>query len=314
MKTKLVIGIILLLLHYPIKADVMVGVWNIENLSPTIKRGFPERQGSEQFGPRTNGQLDKIADHIKNDLKVSAIMLTEIHGDQELATHNKSSQLDYIEERLGDKWDYWIGQSGGKQRIAFLYNKDEVRLLDIWEIQVPKIKVQGSDIYHRDPLVAHVKFREGGNDVFIVGLHLKSVQTNVHNHMAAVAKLLGVLSDAKGRKNHGLPRLSVENEVIVMGDLNDSSHNKNGFKFLFDYFEGVGYTHLGDAEDYPDTRVNGSEIDHVFVSKKLKAEVVNDSFKVHVIGETEVERDRYRKTYSDHYPITVKLRTHADND
>ncbi|WP_444994755.1 endonuclease/exonuclease/phosphatase family protein [Aliikangiella sp. IMCC44359] len=312
MKLKAISFLSLLLVHCIACADVTVGVWNIENLSPTVKRGFPELRGSKQHKPRSEEQLDKIANYIKNDLKASALMLTEIHGDQDQVSYNRSSQLDHIEENLGSNWKYWLGKSGGKQRIAFLYDTSIIEVIDIQELEVPPLKVQGTDIYHRDPLLAHIRFKDGGNDLFMVGLHLKSVQTNVHNHMAAVSKLLGILSDTKGRKSYGLPTLSEENEVIVMGDLNDSSHDDPNFKFIFDYFKGAGYKHLGDADNYPDTRVNGSEIDHILVSKKLKAEVVSGSFKVHTVPDS--QRKSYRKIYSDHFPITVALKTHEDTD
>ncbi|MEQ8691120.1 MAG: hypothetical protein RIC89_09845 [Pseudomonadales bacterium] len=35
-------------------ADVTIGVWNIENLSSTVTRGFPELKGSNKLPPRTN--------------------------------------------------------------------------------------------------------------------------------------------------------------------------------------------------------------------------------------------------------------------
>ncbi len=305
---------ILLTWTLSVSAEVTVGVWNIENLSPTAKRGFPELQGPRSLDPRTNQQLKKIADHIKDDLKASAMMLTEIHGDRTSGGVKRSSQLDVIVNELGPSWKYWLGQTGGKQSIAFLYDENDVELLRAWELKVPDVEVQGSDIYDRDPLVVHVRFKPNLNDILMVGLHLKSVQTNVHNHMAAAAKLIGVLADSKGRDNHGLPKVGKEHEVIVMGDLNDSSHKRRGFKFLFDYFEGIGYDHLGNPRRYPDTRVNGSEIDHIFVSKNLKAEVVRGSFKVHTVPENDTARNAYRKDFSDHFPLTVRLETHADTD
>ena len=73
-KLWIVILISTLLSHSYSYADVVVGVWNIENLSPSKKRGFPELKGGNQHGPRPKSALKKIADHISNDLEADALV------------------------------------------------------------------------------------------------------------------------------------------------------------------------------------------------------------------------------------------------
>ncbi|WP_086930659.1 hypothetical protein [Agarilytica rhodophyticola] len=150
---------------------------------------------------------------------------------------------------------------------------------------------------------------EDGNeveDIIIIGLHLKSQQKYVHNHMAAVATLLGFLSDSALREASGLPEVRKEKDVVILGDLNDSAHKRHGFKYLFDYLEGVDYVHLHpDSGTYPLTRVGGSQIDHIFVSSGLEDIINGDSFKVHY--KAGISNSKYRKDYSDHYPVTVNL-------
>ena len=99
-----------------------------------------------------------------------------------------------------------------------------------------------------------------------------------------------------------------------MGALNDSAHRKSGFNYIFDYLKGVGYVHLGaDFVRYPATRVNGSQIDHVFVSEDLyTTSIDSDTFKVHVTPKS--ERADYRKVFSDHFPVCVDLTAYEDDD
>ncbi|QDU50483.1 endonuclease/exonuclease/phosphatase family protein [Gimesia panareensis] len=299
--------------------EFRIGVWNIEKLSTRSKRGFPEWKGDKQVDPRTDAQLKKVANYIRDDLKADALMLIEIDDDGPDGTSLKprSAQLDFIESELGDNWDYYLGRTGGDLRIGFLFNKNRIKLRKIVNLTANEFKVADEDVYDRDPLFVHISLLENGqpqNDFLFVGLHLKSQQKFVHNHMAAVAKLLGDLGSKTVREDLRLPTLSEENEIIVVGDMNDGAIERNGFKYMFDYFEGVGYDHLGpDSDAYDDTRVNGSKIDHIFVSKNMIGQIVKpNTFKVH--GVPNSKRDNYRKTYSDHFPVTVEVSSQSDND
>ncbi|MCG8602892.1 MAG: endonuclease/exonuclease/phosphatase family protein [Verrucomicrobiales bacterium] len=127
--------------------------------------------------------------------------------------------------------------------------------------------------------------------------------------MAAVAKLLGDLSSEHVMDDLGMP--TNEKEIVIAGDLNDSSHKKSGFRYIFDYFEGVDYTHLGPSP-YPRTRTNrgGSEIDHIFVSESLmeSGAVDENTFKVWGVENTPEKNKEYRDDYSDHFPLTFKIK------
>lgn len=283
-----------------------IGVWNIENLSPTRRRGFPELRRNRSLRPRTDQQLETIAQYL-DEIGPDALVVTEIDPD---LGGGRSSQLETILNHLGDEWAYELGSEGGGQRIGLIYDKNRVRVKQSIEMIEEEYNIQGSDIADRDPLVWWVELLSDGeayNDLLIVGLHLKSQQRNVHNHMAAVAKVFGDLSDKTVREELGLPSVSVEPEVAILGDMNDSAHRRRNFKFIFDYARGLGYTHLGsDLPEYPGTRVNGSEIDHVFVSEDLVDLVVQGSFRVHGVTSRSQIR-RYRETFSDHFPVTFDL-------
>jgi len=291
--------------------EFRVGVWNIENLSPTAKRGFPELTGQNQFGPRNTDQLKDIADYIRNDVQADALVITEIHADIGTQTEPRSSHLDTVVSHLGNNWNYILGRTGGKQRVGFLFDSNRVKLKKIIRFPVGEFKVQGKDIYDRDPLLFWVALLDDSHneavDFLCVGLHLKSQQKFIHNHMVAVGKLFGDLRENSVREDLGIPKKSVENDIVIMGDLNDSAHTRTGFNYIFDYLEAEKYLHQGgNLVVYPDTRVNGSQIDHIFVTKKLFNNFVEqNSFQSYTVLEN--ESFNYRRTFSDHFPVTIDM-------
>lgn len=92
--------------------QVRMGVWNIEKLSTTAQRGFPELQGSQSLDPRSDADLDQIADYIRDELEVDALMVTEIEPDSPDSTPTvpQSAQLNHIAQKLGDNWRYFLAR------------------------------------------------------------------------------------------------------------------------------------------------------------------------------------------------------------
>jgi len=300
---------------------VRIGVWNIEKLSETAQRGFPELRGSQSLNPRTDSDLDKMAEYIKDELAVDALMVTEVEADSPLSTHSvpQSAQLNHVALKLGSNWKYFLGQTGGKLRLGFLFNTDRIKLKKLINLHASEFHVTGRDVLDRDPFIAWISvvddMGQTKNDVMLVCVHLKSIQDRFRNNrMAAMAKLVGDLTDTKTRAALQLPSKHEEREVLILGDCNDSSFDDTGFKYMFDYLAGTGFAHVKPTgSDYPDTRVNGSKIDHIFATSEFLTDTMEPgSFKVHTVPDS--QRAAYRKTFSDHFPVTVALRVQSDGD
>lgn len=287
-----------------------LGVWNVENLGPSSKRGFPELKGNQQLPPRTNAQLKKIADYIQNDLGVDAIMLSEVVPTHEVGGEKRSSQLDTIVTNLVGEWEYRMGSTGQKS-LAFLFNTARIAVRVVAEFSVGKFTIQEKDIFNRDPLVVWIDVLDGNgdpvDDLLLIGLHLKSVQTFRDNHLVAVVKLITELKSFN--KANGID--DSEKDVIILGDMNDSAHRRVRFNYMFEYLDDKGFTHLrNDNGDYPDTRINGSEIDHIFLADHLEFDWIDPgSFTVHVEGQhkNDAKRKAYRRVFSDHFPLTFEF-------
>ena len=301
-----------------------VGVWNIERLSATADRGFPELRGDDQLPPRTDADLQQMAAYIRDELKVDALMISEIEADSPMSTEQKpqSAQLNRVALEMGSNWKYFLGRTGGDMRLGLLFNTDRVQLKKLVNLDAPKFPVSGKDVLDRDPFIAWIAARDQGetkNDVLLVCMHLKSQQGPFKdNRMAAIAKLIGDYKHPKTRELLTLPSPNEEPEVLILGDFNDSSFKSNGFRYLFDYLKGVEFTHIrNNGPNYPHTRVNGSQIDHIFGSKKIiRDSMVSSSFKVHTVpgDDDQPLRMTYRKSLSDHFPVTVDLKLQDDND
>lgn len=310
---------------FPLAAQerLRVGVWNIEKLSATASRGFPELQGSRSLPPRTDADLQKMAEYIRDDLQVDALMVTEVEADSPLSTDDRpqSEQLNRVAEAMGSNWKYFLGRTGDDLRLGLLFNTDRVRLKKIVNLHAPEFSISGKDVLARDPFIAWISaINENGpqNDLILICVHLKSQQGPFKdNRMAAIAKLIGDFNHAQTRSALTLPSKSEEPEAILLGDCNDSSFKLNGFKYMFDYLDGVGFTHVRNASgEYPHTRVNGSQIDHLFATKKVvNSSMVPDSFRVHTVpASPQSKRKSYRKSLSDHFPVTLDIKIRSDDD
>ena len=151
-------------------------------LSSRKKRGFPEFRGNRQFDPRTDSQLSKIAKHIEDDLEIDAMILTEVDDDGNGSPRRpKSEQLSTIVGKMEPEWQYLLGRTGGGQRIGILWNSKRIEIAAIANLDAPEFEVgdfeeEESDVFHRDPLLTHIKFRKPSGethdtDILFVGLH-----------------------------------------------------------------------------------------------------------------------------------------------
>ncbi len=160
-----------------------VGSWNLEWFHAGKSRGFPENtKGGPTYPPRTPNDLTAIAAAIRDTLGMRILILNEINGETrevEGDSQFRSAELDAVVQELGPAFQYLITRSGGSQRVALLWDTRFVRLNAASEIPIPRTVVQGSDLFSRDPLMAHFTFLSNGqpqNDLLIVGVHLASGQ------------------------------------------------------------------------------------------------------------------------------------------
>ncbi len=299
----------------------VVGTWNLEWLRDGAERGFPEyNQGGPRYGPRTDGDYQAIADVLRRRLGASIMVLTEVGGD----AGGHSVELDRLKGFLGGGWGYVLGHTGGQQHVALVYDSAVARPGACREIAVPLEKVDDADVFARDPLVCRFTLldRHGSpqNDLLVVGLHLASGQEKVRNHNRALAILRDSLHALVGPG--GLA--PGERDILIGGDLNSSRYDAAVEDYWTQYDSGPGGLKLVtlspvEGDDYTATRLAGvplfprSKIDYLIASGGLAEEMVQLVAQVHdeLLA---TDFDQFRAHYSDHLPVTVRVRVVPDAD
>jgi endonuclease/exonuclease/phosphatase family metal-dependent hydrolase len=305
-----------------------VGTWNLEHFHDGKNRGFPETLwGGPSYPARTANDLTALAAVIRDSLDAKILILNEVMGEErevEGELHHRSEEMDDLLAQLGPSFQYVITQSGRAQRVVLLYDTRYVRLNAAAEIEIPRIVVQGSDIFYRDPLIGHFTFLYDGepkNDLLVVGLHLISDQEKTRNHDAAMARLLRELDMARA---DGTVLPTAEFDILLGGDLNASRYDNDIEQFFTDLDTGNWKVLAGDI--YPATRLSGvpleprSQIDYLIVTRNtpeqsglLGEEISTSEASVHQ-ELAQGDWQTFRRVFSDHFPVTTCVRVTEDND
>jgi endonuclease/exonuclease/phosphatase family metal-dependent hydrolase len=301
--------------------SIKVATWNLEYFHQTSKRGFPEytRKG-KGLPPRTDSDYQAIADVIE-DLGFSVLMLQEIQGVDDKNDPSiekvKSPALDTLLKKFNGSWAYRVGTTGSKQRLAFLYDTAVVRLNSICEIS-------DGETFERDPLVGHFTILQDGkakNDFVLVSLHLKSGREEVEIHDAEMASLDAGI-DKLLKAGDIIP--SAEADFVLGGDLNADRWDKDVEEF-WDLMEAEDWDVLANDDTYPATRLNkeppedyDSTLDYIIISKweggLAGNEVTETVGNVHSDLVDEWGVVAFRKSLSDHIPVSITVSIRNDDD
>jgi endonuclease/exonuclease/phosphatase family metal-dependent hydrolase len=297
-------------------ACYVVGTWNLEHFRADATRGFPERAG--QISPRSASDIEAIASAIRDTMRARLLTLQEINGRGTSST--TSDEMDELVAALGGSYRYQVARSGGSQRAAFLWDEEFIRINQIFEINIPNQEIQNSDIFARNPFVAHATLLENGqprNDFVFVGLHLASGQQLTQNHDAAMDRLFSELNSLEG-SNSVFP--AGEKDILIGGDLNASWYDTNVEQFFSELNSNGWRVMARPGAGYPSTRVNGSQIDYLIATHQagsfggLIRDEIEDDEAIVWHGLAWNGRFKFRDVFSDHFPVTTCVRSIADTD
>ena len=328
----------------PAEEPVTVTTWNIEHLG-SPGRGFgggfggfgvssvPENSDPLPF--RTEEDLNKIANLIRNELHSDILALQEIGITKRPAGRSRSDQLDKIVaalEESGETWNYFLPHmdktpaKNDEHNIfpAFVWNMKKARLLNVFEMNFQNQVMAGKSLFDRKPLVGYFEaLREDGtvaNDFVLVNVHLASGQDNDENHLIAMTLIEAELSRELSR--HAVR----ESDRIILGDFNDNPASKNTdgsprySPALYEHMKFKGYDNLTSL-DFKTTRMNkylNSLIDHILVNKFAKADVTAGQATIFKPGGGDGDSTLFadwRKSFSDHFPLSFQIKVrNSDND
>lgn len=301
----------------------MVGAWNLEHFSLGAQRGFPEDQrGGPSYPPRSAADFRQIARLIERELGASLMLLTEVDG----VSLTRSPELDRLVEALGPDWDYRLTESGGHQHIAALFDRRALRLSKCVELNFAEEKLDQKDIFTRNPLACFFGFHDPRgrslSDFIVVGVHLASGQNRVKNHNRAMSILVERLHESL--RNGTFP--SGERDLLIGGDFNASRYDRYRERFWDDFdpdgFRLVALAPSAKAE-YPATRLGGvplrpsSQIDYFLASSNRGGALgmlVSPIAQVHTSTLSSLGAEGFRRSLSDHLPVTIRLQVLPDDD
>jgi hypothetical protein len=217
--------------------------------------------------------------------------------------------LEQLAQTTGQSWRAVLGTTGrwddGKtgQSVGFLY--DEARLELLWAeelLDLPRER-DGLPIFHRVPVTACLRDRGTGMDFRAVVVHLKASQgeNDKKKRKFEAEALRDWLLELRGQPNE-------DPDVVVLGDFN-CTYGAEPQAVL----EEAGVVrYLTQVRKEPTIMHFDDPIDQIAPSPQF-AEVLPRSFDAH--GEAAAaDKVAWRTTYSDHYPVTVALHAHEDDD
>ena len=288
--------VLALLLAAPVaaqnSAEFFVGTWNIEFLgaSPTFRRDTP---------PRTDADVEKIGAKIRA-LNVCVLGVQEICGE---------APLEQVCAAAGANWSFVLGTSGkwsdGKtqQGVGLLYDTDVVELLHAEERNDFPSERGGVNVFHRKPVTACFRHKASGCDFRVVVVHLKAGRKDKDRLKRRIeaTHLREWLHDLQQRDGE-------DQDIVLLGDFNCTYGDKPEQVLE----AGGGLQYLDHQQVAPTILWFDEPIDQIVVAEGCR-EVQRDSLRVHGVR-GEQERLAWRRTYSDHFPVTCRVLAAGDDD
>lgn len=273
-------------------STLRIGTWNIEFLGAdaNFRRDTP---------PRTADDLRAIGEHIR-ELGVCVLGVQEICGQEPLRE---------ITAAAGDRWRFVLGTSGqwsdGKtqQGVGFVYDDAAVELLQVEELLLFPSELEGLPVFHRKPVTACFRHRATGFDFRAVVVHLKAGRKDTDRQKRRLeATTLRAWFDVL------LADPQEDHDIVLLGDFNSTYGDEPELVLE----EGGALQYVDQQQPSPTIVHFDDPIDQICAASTF-GELQRDSLVVHGVA-GEPARRAFRKTYSDHFPITVELRAAGDDD
>lgn len=274
-------------------ATFKIGTWNLEFLGSEI----PSHRNN--LPPRDDTDFAKIGHKVK-DLGVAVLAVQEVCGPEPLRK---------VAAGAGPTWRFVLGTSGGwddgktSQQIGFLYDTDKVDLLFAEELlQLPRER-DGVPIFHRVPVTAAFRVKATGFDFRATTVHLKAGQKAPDEQKRRLEAT---------ELEHWFETLQAtageDEDRVLLGDFN-STFGAEPETIL----EKGGALHYAHPKAPTPTIMHFADpIDQIVVGKGF-GELREDTFTVD--GDFDgLPKEEWRKTYSDHFPVTVEIVAPADED
>jgi endonuclease/exonuclease/phosphatase family metal-dependent hydrolase len=280
-----------------------------QDISPT--QTPPTTQGSElggtikiaAFNIQTFGQ-SKAGNPVVMDILSRIVRNFDVVAIEEIRDASQTAMpalRDRINTMGEPKYDFIIGERLGrttsKEQYAFLFNRETIEYIPGSAYTYPE--PAGHDLFHREPLVAAFKARNGNFDFVLIVIH-----TDPDEATEEINSLPIVITDAQAR-------FQGEGDFIVLGDLNaDCKYfDENSASPL----RTGNYIWLMDNTVDTTTKATDCTYDRIIITEPAKTDYTGTSgaFRFDTLyGLTDTQTVKV----SDHYPVYAEFWTNKDTD
>jgi len=272
--------------------SIGIGTWNLEFLGAPgdFRNHLPVRDEAD---------FHKVGEKIRS-LGVAVLAVQEICGE---------APLRKVAAGAGPSWDVVLGTTGGwddgktAQNIGFLYDRNQVELLHAEELLNFPRTLESVPIFHRVPVTACFRVVATGFDFRAVTVHLKAGQKAQDEQKRRLES--ATLHDWVVGLQHAAGE---DQDLVVLGDFNSTY----GTEPQQNLEMGGSLQYLHPSSPTPTIMHFPEPIDQVVRGPGF-GELRADSFTVH--GDFGgLDKDAWRKIYSDHFPVTVEVVAASDTD
>jgi hypothetical protein len=259
-----------------------LGWWNLEFF------------GNRNDPPRTEKDLQAIADFVRR-LDVQVLGVCEVDGPKPLQD---------LCRRLGPDWKFAVGRSGylgadGRIAPGIIWDDARVGMLGAGELE----SLRREQLFHRVPVTAAFRCRDGGPDFRVVCLHLKAGREpeDMARRRDEIAAVRGWLQGLRNSPEE-------DGDIVVMGDFNHDARAAEA-----DLWSAGGFARFLSPRGNNRSIVHfNRQIDHILPLPGF-TEIEARSLSVHN-DEGLRDREAWRRIYSDHFPLTLDLTVVPDDD
>ena len=295
----------------PSEQIIEIGTFNIEWFPCKDDGEMMKQYGIELRYPPKGWSTDLVAlFELLKKLDIELLAVQEIVDPKMFA--------DSAKKYLGEHFNFVYAPSEGSQKIGFLYDSSILQI-----VGSPKTYMQvalSNDSRLRPALGVYFKSLPSGFDFHAIVVHLKASPRGWDLRKKQWSILEEILTE--------LPKESGDDDVILLGDFNNVSKLKTAeFDTIMqktNFYRATQELGNGFSDywqpDYKKERIEGSLIDHIFISDNAKIEYIENSTKVggmcaeHSFEYVEDSIPDYYYKISDHCPVYTSFKIDVDDD
>lgn len=291
------------------KDRIRVGAWNIETLGSPDSRDYLRKSPSDGYGvAREPAELAKQIEVLRLDV----LALSEIDDTDAREGSMTNRVLDeafrILNRRAGNDWDYRLFPKRirrySSQHTGLAWNRQRIRAVGR-RFRIPVADVTSRRYFEWDRHPHAMKFTRGSGrtDFVVIPIHMKAGRND------AAVKQRRSEAEALVRELSEIQEHFRDQDIILIGDFNMLRRSEPAGRVyrskggLFDLNYSDRSTHIADLP-----------FDRCYIPRAQRENEFAGVSEVRVFAPAAAERRRFRREFSDHWPIVLEFAELADDD